>query len=344
MTLASIWTSMAIVAGGGLLLVVARMVAWGEQPSRGVALLRTLLGVSFFASLAGLVVAHFASASFELQASLALFATAYVIGFVIPSPVTAQAWMRATSAAQTKRGRVVLATVIAGSFIGASLGYLKSLEADDLTSFGDSSNFSNDLHDQNGIAASETESPLYTDRGQKIAIRKMFTSGSLEPAVVERQTAMLQRFRLREQVIQIPAGWQPCNCHGFTFSDGQYWIPGEEVPKILKDNGYVPMHAPKPGDVAVYRNSADEVMHTGIVHSVNADLILVESKWGRMGRFIHPHNRHCYLETTCTFYRSRRAGNTVQGVPPHDGSLFPDLPDAAMLHHMMPTQLISHQK
>ncbi|MFO0864011.1 MAG: hypothetical protein U0744_05050 [Gemmataceae bacterium] len=224
------------------------------------------------------------------------------------------------------------------------MSYLAFLEVDDFAALGDGGDFANDLQDQNTIPASDMESPLYTDRGQRIAIRKIFTSTSLEPAIFERQTAMLQRFRLREQVIHIPGGWQPCNCHGFTFSDGQYWIPGEEVPKILSDNGYIEIHLPRAGDVAVYRNSAEEVVHTGIVHSANSDLTLVESKWGRMGRFIHPHNRHCYLETKCAFYRSRRAGNTVQGVPPHDGSLFPDLPSAAMLHHMLPTQMTSHVK
>lgn len=338
--LASIWTSIAIVLGGGLLLAIARLLPWSERPSSAALFLHRFLGIAFFASLTVLVVGYFASAAPELLGSSAMFAVAYLVGFVLPSPVSAQIWGHAAAFAQKKWGRIALATMILAGFAGMSAAYVAFLESDDQDPFPEAMNFANDLHEQNGVPASSDDSPLYTDHGEKIAIRKIFTGNSLQPAIVHRQMAMLQRFRLREQVIQIPGGWQPCNCHGFTFADGQYWIPGEEVPKILQDNGYVEMQTPRPGDVAVYRNAADEVIHTGVVNSANSDIILVESKWGRMGRFIHPHNRHCYSESTCTFYRSRRAGNTVQGVPPHDGSLFPERPDPAMLHHMLPPQFV----
>ncbi|MBX9680973.1 MAG: hypothetical protein K2X38_19630 [Gemmataceae bacterium] len=331
---------MAIVLGGGLLLTLARLLPASERPSTISLVLYRVSGIAFFAALAGLVIGYFASAAPEVLGSLAMFAVAYLVAFVLPSPVIAHAWGQAASFAQKKWGRVALASMILASFVGASTAYVAFLESNSDAPFGDTMNFGDDL-EQDGHAASSEESPLYTDRGEKIAIRKIFTGTSLQPAIVERQMAMLQRFRLREQVIQIPGGWQPCNCHGFTFADGQFWIPGGEVPKILSDNGYVEMQAPKPGDVAVYRNAEEEVIHTGIVHSANSEIILVESKWGRMGRFIHPHNRHCYIESTCTFYRSRRAGNTVQGVPPHDGSLFPERPDPAMLHHMLPRQFVS---
>jgi len=43
-------------------------------------------------------------------------------------------------------------------------------------------------------------------------------------------------------------------------------------------------------------------------------VILVESKWGMSGRFIHRHDRHPYANTTCAFYRSPRAGHLLHGI------------------------------
>ena len=29
-----------------------------------------------------------------------------------------------------------------------------------------------------------------------------------------------------------------CNCHGWVFTGGRFWVSGEDVPRILEDNGY----------------------------------------------------------------------------------------------------------
>ena len=46
--------------------------------------------------------------------------------------------------------------------------------------------------------------------------------------------------------------------------------------------------------------------------------ILIESKWGRLGRFIHTNEQHCYLSTTPTYYHTRRGGHLLRGLPGGD--------------------------
>jgi hypothetical protein len=54
------------------------------------------------------------------------------------------------------------------------------------------------------------------------------------------------------------------DCHGVTFTNGQYWINDNDVDTLLAHGGYHPVADPRPGDVLVYRNPA-----TGnVVHSV----------------------------------------------------------------------------
>jgi hypothetical protein len=78
------------------------------------------------------------------------------------------------------------------------------------------------------------------------------------------------------------------NCHGFVFASGQYAIRGEDVELILADNCFAPVTAPAAGDVIVYRGRAGKVIHTGVVRIVGGpDSILVESKWGPLGVYLH---------------------------------------------------------
>ncbi len=79
------------------------------------------------------------------------------------------------------------------------------------------------------------------------------------------------------------------NCHGWVFAGGQYLITGSGVKMILEDNGYRLVAAPQPGDVVVYRDEQNEIVHTGLVRTAFDDgRVLVESKWGLGGRYLHP--------------------------------------------------------
>jgi hypothetical protein len=77
------------------------------------------------------------------------------------------------------------------------------------------------------------------------------------------------------------------NCHGWTFTRGQREVHSDEVEQRLKDE-YHPTENPQLDDVVVYRDHRGDVMHSGVVKAVGQDgFVLVESKWGTAGRFIH---------------------------------------------------------
>jgi hypothetical protein len=105
------------------------------------------------------------------------------------------------------------------------------------------------------------------------------------------------------------------NCHGWVFTGGRYWVDGSDVPRILRDNGYQPVAHPRAGDLVVYRDSAsEEVVHTAVVRAVTEEgLVLVESKWGQMGRYIHPPDKLRFANPF-RYYRSSRQGHLLRGL------------------------------
>lgn len=97
-----------------------------------------------------------------------------------------------------------------------------------------------------------------------------------------------------------------CNCHGYVFTGGKHWVLGRDVPAILRDNGYYIAQDPQPGDVAVYRDADGFVAHTGVVRATGPGIeVLVESKWGQYGVYLHPSSQ-CPYPGTPTYYRSNR--------------------------------------
>ena len=78
------------------------------------------------------------------------------------------------------------------------------------------------------------------------------------------------------------------NCHGLTFAAGRFWLDDADVDRILLDNGYERITRPAVDDVIVYRDSAGNVVHTGVVKAVGKKgFVLIESKWGTLGRYLH---------------------------------------------------------
>ena len=97
-----------------------------------------------------------------------------------------------------------------------------------------------------------------------------------------------------------------CNCHGYVFTGAKHWVLGRDVPAILRDNGYTDTQDPKPGDVAVYRDTEGTVAHTGVVRAAGPGIAtLVESKWGQYGVYLHPSNQ-CPYPGIPTYYRTNR--------------------------------------
>jgi hypothetical protein len=96
------------------------------------------------------------------------------------------------------------------------------------------------------------------------------------------------------------------------FANGRYGINGTEVDTILTDNGYQPVTAPRPGDLAIYRHPDGKPSHTALVRYVSEDQpVLVEGKWGWMGVYLHAVDQSIY-GTEFRYYRSPRAGHLLR--------------------------------
>jgi hypothetical protein len=159
-------------------------------------------------------------------------------------------------------------------------------------------------------------SPVRTDKGRPVAIGTLIPARRLAPEVLhERQSQMLRSLGLSERVITLPDVDRGCNCFGWVFAGGRYWLCEDDMEAILKDNGYHQMNTARVGDVVIYRDGAGAVVHAGLVRAAGEDgLLLVESKWGEFGRFIHPPSAHPFGACTWSYHRSARVGHLLRGL------------------------------
>lgn len=151
-----------------------------------------------------------------------------------------------------------------------------------------------------------------TDRGQPIpvAVAKVAHTRA-EMDGMERRSGTLGTYG--DNTIKLRPADVNSNCHGWVFTGGRYIVGGEAVETILQDNGYEPVRDPEPGDIAVYRDNGS-VTHTAVVRYVSADRpVMVESKWGWMGVYLHAADKSCY-GTNFTFYHTPRGGDVLKGI------------------------------
>lgn len=147
-----------------------------------------------------------------------------------------------------------------------------------------------------------------TDAGREIELFHFDESDEL--GELERQTLAADLFA--HQIIRLGKPDEICNCHGWVFAGGQFGVHSAAVEDILVDNGYVEVSDVREGDVVVYRTPEGEVEHTGLVRLKGADgLILVESKWGMLGVYIHPPEATPW-GSNFLFYRSPRKGHVLK--------------------------------
>jgi hypothetical protein len=307
--------AIACVAGGGGLLSIGLGVTTASE-RRGLR-----LGMHAVLAIVAIGLTTFGIAALAAHQPLALWGSAatwtalYILLIVLPSPAFGRLLDGLRSAAHSPRARrgMLLALWVLCPFAGLGLVYAQlelatELSADDLAA----------AQAETTVPSPEVnpDSSLITDLGRIVrTLRIPGGTSTPTPALLAAQDRLLDRFELHGKVIYVPNGWQDTNCHGFVFTDGRYFIGGKEVDPILSDNGYEPVYSPRPGDVAIYRDADGEAQHSGIVRGVASDgVVLVESKFGQAGRFIHPHNRHPYPDTACTFYRSARPGHLLHGV------------------------------
>jgi hypothetical protein len=104
------------------------------------------------------------------------------------------------------------------------------------------------------------------------------------------------------------------NCHGWVFAAGKHWVLSRDVDAILEDNGYGEVSDPQPGDVVIYRHpNSGQVWHSGVLRVAEGGLMLVESKWGPLGRYLHrPEGQ--FFGNHFNYYRSPRQGHTLRGL------------------------------
>jgi hypothetical protein len=159
-------------------------------------------------------------------------------------------------------------------------------------------------------------SPFRTDKGREVAVARRTPPLQRTPERAARQIKLVTALGMHAQVIALPATSEDSNCHGWVFTRGRHWIRGEHVETILADNAYRQVTAPRPGDLTVYRGPDGAITHTGVVRTtVAGNVILVESKWGEMGAFVHPADVHPYDGSTATYHRSPRGDHALVAVP-----------------------------
>lgn len=121
---------------------------------------------------------------------------------------------------------------------------------------------------------------LLTDRGHRVPVYEA-EPHSREPDDFPDES--LERHAIRQA-----APDSTVNGHGWVFTSGNCVILGRDVDTILADNGYEIIEQPQPGDLIVYRDEEGQIVHSGLVRAVLDDgEVLVESKWGAGGRFLH---------------------------------------------------------
>jgi hypothetical protein len=158
--------------------------------------------------------------------------------------------------------------------------------------------------------AEVAEVDFRTDRGARIPVYRFADGhGVPEEQLVARLQARAPAFT-QSAIQQAPAELR-ANCHGWVFAGGEFIVRGAAVDQILQDNGYRAVSEPQPGDVIVYRDIDNHVLHTGVVKATGNDgFLLIESKWGLHGRFLHEPQHQSY-SSDFAYYRSPRRGHRL---------------------------------
>ena len=158
-------------------------------------------------------------------------------------------------------------------------------------------------------ATREAADVATTDGGHPVRLSEVKEARSPD-AVADAERQVLTSLGRSERLIRVAPASDVCNCHGWVFTGGRYWLSPNDVEQILADNGYQAVSDPRPGDLAIYRDG-DVISHTAVVRTGDGGSpVFVEGKWGWMGVFLHPVGDSCY-GTNYTFYRSHRNGHLL---------------------------------
>jgi hypothetical protein len=163
--------------------------------------------------------------------------------------------------------------------------------------------------DTPGTLVQATDQVLVTDRGQTLPVFRWDVADD-----VFEYYASLSEARLKDShqacILRAPPDVR-ANCHGWVFAGGAHLLRGEDVARLLDDNGYQVVDRPQTNDLVIYRNDGGDIRHTGLVRGILDDgTVLIESKWGIDGRYLHRPEDQPY-SPTFRYYRSPRNGHQV---------------------------------
>jgi hypothetical protein len=151
-----------------------------------------------------------------------------------------------------------------------------------------------------------------TDAGRAVTVYRLdLTQTDADSLVTDRNVVAEWAGRLIRTAPADPA----CNCHGWVYAGGHYWVNEAGVEAVLADNGYRRVVEPQRGDVVAYRDEKGTVTHSGVVRVVERGTILIESKWGPLGCYLHRPEDQPYGQRF-TYYRSARKGHVLAGLAP----------------------------
>lgn len=148
-----------------------------------------------------------------------------------------------------------------------------------------------------------------TDEGRPVPLYKCRASQGVSNANNQARTIISPE--LQSHVITLAPPSETTNCHGWVFTGGKAVIQGRIVDSILADNRYQRVVQPREGDLILYRDEQGTPSHTGIVKATGSEgFVLIESKWGFDGLYLHQPQDQCYAKTF-EYYRSPRSGHVL---------------------------------
>jgi hypothetical protein len=148
-----------------------------------------------------------------------------------------------------------------------------------------------------------------TDYGRPVVLYRAIDTNAYLFTVREKEAQETRE--LRFSLIGVAPPDETSNCFGWVFTAGAYWIYQPDVEHILEDNDYTPIAVPQLDDLIIYRDDSGEIAHCGIVRAAGKDgLILIESKWGQLGRYIHKPQDEIYGNHS-TYYHTSRTSHAL---------------------------------
>ena len=176
---------------------------------------------------------------------------------------------------------------------------------------------------------------LLTDKGRLVPVFRSRVQPGMEPWAETPADAFANRR------IQRAGKDGQANCHGWVFTGGQYLLQGTWIDAILADNEYELVSEPRVGDVIVYRDFLDHVMHTGLVCNVFEDgMVLIESKWGIDERYLHLPEDQFYSQRY-EYYRRQRP-SVIGAASPHLVQAVKILPGNVVVSQRPEEALVAH--